>query len=55
MLNKNVLSLFTVKPKIAVRIKRGNQELKYNAVLSDLPRESLLLYPEVKEQLTTID
>ena len=36
--------LYTVKPKIAVKIKRGNQELKYNAVLlSDLPRESLPL------------
>ena len=42
MLKKNVLSLFTVKPNIAVKIKRGNQELKYNPVLSHLPRESLL-------------
>ena len=47
MLSKNVLSLFTVKPKIAVKIERGNQELKFNAVLSDLPRESLL-YPASK-------
>ena len=43
MLNKDVLSLYTVKPKIAVKIKRGNQELKYNAVLSHLPHEFLLL------------
>ena len=43
MLSKNVLSLFTVKPKIAVKIKKGNRESKYNAVLSHLPRESLLL------------
>ena len=57
VLNKNVLSLYTVKPKIAVKIKRGNQELKYNAVLlSHLPRESLLLCNrQVKEQLTSID
>ena len=44
MLNKDVLSPYTVKPKIAVKIKRGNQELKYNVVLlSHLPRESQLL------------
>ena len=54
---KNVLSFFTVKPKIAAKIKRGNQELKYNAVLlSHLPRKSLLLCNrQVKEQLTSID
>ena len=49
--------LYTVKPKIAVKIKRGNQELKYNAVqLSHLPPKSLLLCNrQVKEQLTSID
>ena len=48
MLNKNVLSPYLVKPKIAVKIKRGNQELKYNAVLSHLRRESVPLKPASK-------
>ena len=49
MLNKNVLYFFTVKHKIAVKIKKGNQELKYIAVLlSHLPRESQLLQPASK-------